>query len=185
MCGNILCIAVAVLGVDVGWQPLSEGGVQYLIQIEPHVLEALRLGEVIQSDLPPGVDDVRGYRITVGTEQLPRELPAAGGSGLSPPRPLAAPNTLPVDPHSKPIVEQTSATVVPARADAGSQSSMQPAWNTHTSQQSSSGPPKPWMPLVLVSFVLFASLGGNAYLLWIAGEFRRRYRALLRRRTAG
>jgi len=185
MCGNILWIAVAVLGVDVGWQPLSEGGVQYLIQIEPHALEALSSGEVIRSDLPPGVDDVRGYRITVGTEQLPRELPAAGESGLLPSRHLSAPNTLPIDPASKPIVEQTSATVVPARPDAGSKSSAQPAWNADPPQQSSSGSPKPWMPLVLVSFVLFASLGGNAYLLWIAGDFRRRYRALVRRRKAG
>jgi len=185
MSGNILWIAVAALGVDVGWQPLSEGGVQYLIQIEPHALEALRSGEVIQSDVPPGVDDVRGYRITVGTEQLPRELSVAGESGLSPPRPPSAPNTLPVDPHSKPIVEQTSATVAPARTAAASQSSALPAWNADPSQQPLSGSPKPWMPLVLVSFVLFASLGGNAYLLWIAGDFRRRYRALVRRREAG
>jgi len=181
MCGNILWIAVAALGVDVGWQPLSDGGVQYLIQIEPHALESLKSGEAIRSDVPPGVGDVRGYRITVGTEQLPRELPAAGGSGLAASQPSSAPKTLPVDPASRPIVEQTGAMIAPAETAAGSQSSTPPAWNADPSRK----PPKPWMPLVLVSFVLFASLGGNAYLLWIVGDFRRRYRALVRRREAG
>ena len=38
---------------------------------------------------------------------------------------------------------------------------------------------KPWMPLILVSLGLFASLGGNAYLTWIFADLRRHYRAAL------
>jgi hypothetical protein len=75
MCGNIACIAAVLLGIDVGWQPLPEGGVEYIIQIEPQLLEALKSGERIQSDVPSYVKDVRAYRIVVGTAGLPRELP--------------------------------------------------------------------------------------------------------------
>ena len=78
MCGNIVCIAALLLGVDAGWQPLPDGSVQYLIQIEPHLLDALASGEAIQSEIPPEVQNVRGYKITVGTDKLPRALPPAG-----------------------------------------------------------------------------------------------------------
>lgn len=75
MYGNIACIAAVLLGVDAGWQPLPEGGVEYIIQIEPELLETLKSGEPIQSDVPSYVKDVRAYRITVGTGKVPRELP--------------------------------------------------------------------------------------------------------------
>ena len=57
----------------------------------------------------------------------------------------------------------------------------QKAAPTETSQPSEAGS-KPWMALVFTLLLLFASLGGNVYLLWIAGDLRRRYRDLL---TAG
>jgi hypothetical protein len=38
---------------------------------------------------------------------------------------------------------------------------------------------KPWMPLVLTSFALFASLAANMYLGWIAVGIYRRYRAVV------
>jgi hypothetical protein len=75
MYGNIACIAAAVLGIDVGWQPLPDGGLEYIIQIEPDMLEAIASGEPIRSDLPSYVRDVRAYQIVVGTGELPRELP--------------------------------------------------------------------------------------------------------------
>ena len=76
MCVNVVLVATALLGIEAGWKPLPEGGVEYHIQIEPHVLEALKSGEAIYSDVPPHVRNVRAYKITVGTEEgLPRELP--------------------------------------------------------------------------------------------------------------
>jgi hypothetical protein len=78
MCGHIACIAAVLLGVDAGWQPLPDGGTEYIIQIEPQLLETLRSGEPIQSDVPSYVKDVRAYRIVVGTAKLPRELPPQG-----------------------------------------------------------------------------------------------------------
>ncbi len=72
----LLLVATAALGVDVGWEPLSDGGVEYIIQIEPQWLDSLAKDHDVSSDLPVGLD-VRRFRITVGTRQLPRIMPAA------------------------------------------------------------------------------------------------------------
>ncbi len=77
MCGNIVCIAAVLLGIDAGWQPLPEGGLLYIIQIEPQLLETLNSGETNQSHYPANQNDVRAFRIMVGTAELPRELPPA------------------------------------------------------------------------------------------------------------
>jgi len=69
MCGFLLA-------VEVGWQPLPEGdGMEYLIQLSPKDLEAMQLGEPWRTDIPPSVGNVRSYRISVGTESLPRVAP--------------------------------------------------------------------------------------------------------------
>ena len=73
MGGTVLCLAAIAFGVDVGWRALPEGGTEYIIQIEPQLLEMLRTGEDLVSDIPPNLRGVRSYRITVGTEELPRE----------------------------------------------------------------------------------------------------------------
>lgn len=38
--------------------------------------------------------------------------------------------------------------------------------------------PKPWFPLTVTVLLLFGSLGGNAYLGWLAKDFYNRYKAL-------
>ena len=77
-------VATAVVGIDVGWQRLPEGGMQYIIQLDPHTLESLRGGEAIESDIPPSAGEVRSYRIIVGKERLPRETPPAPVLVLTP-----------------------------------------------------------------------------------------------------
>ncbi len=72
MNGIFMLAAAAALGVDVGWRPLDDGGFEYIIQIEPELLDSLRDGQDILSQLPPGLLDVRRYRITVGTGPVPR-----------------------------------------------------------------------------------------------------------------
>ena len=32
MCGTVLCVAAVALGINVGWQPLPDGGMEYVIQ---------------------------------------------------------------------------------------------------------------------------------------------------------
>ncbi len=68
----ILLLASATLGVDVGWQPLAGGGFEYIIQISPDDLEALKGGQDIVSEIPPELVGVKRYRITVGTGPVPR-----------------------------------------------------------------------------------------------------------------
>ncbi|MBN2473322.1 MAG: hypothetical protein JXB62_01840 [Pirellulales bacterium] len=108
MCGNLLCLAVVLVGIDAGWQPSPQGGMQYLIQIEPELFDRLKSGEVeeITSDIPPQVQDIRTYRITVGSAQLPRELPPAGETETPAAAAPADPSTteankLPMDPFRR------------------------------------------------------------------------------------
>lgn len=80
------CLIVALtLGVDVGWRPLPEGGLEYIIQIEPELLRSLERGQPIASDVPLILRDIRRYRIQVGNGPLPQEGP------LDAPQPGAEP----------------------------------------------------------------------------------------------
>jgi len=198
----MVCITLAALGIDVGWQPLPGGGMEYVIQIAPQTLELLKSGELIQSDVPAEVRDIRAYRIMVGTGKLPRELPPAAKSGpdapwsppkastvepsspgtpspAPPPGPQqtgtpSAPRTLPAEPAGKPISAE-SATFV-EQGGGPQQNGIQPAG----ASQPPTEPTRPWMVLMLVVLGLFASLGGNVYLGWITWDIHRRYRVLLR-----
>lgn len=66
-----LILAAAALGVDTGWEPDGQGGYTYIIQIEPQMLDTLRAGTVITSEIPPGLSGVRSFRIVVGQERPP------------------------------------------------------------------------------------------------------------------
>lgn len=182
MYGLIVCLPGLALGIDTGWQPLPEGGMEYIIQIEPELLESLRSGAELQSDIPPQVRDIRAYRIVVGDGAVPRELPA--GAFVAPASPASAPGSapgeprpLPAGPEGQPLAERPAAFLQPAGAPAAAQTS--PA-----KQAASEGPPaentsQPALPLVLLSLGLFASLSGNVYLGWIGYDARRRCRRLL------
>jgi hypothetical protein len=67
----LILAATATLGVEVGWQPLAEGGHEYTIQLEPQLLDVLKRGNDIVSEVPPQLD-IRRYRVTVGTGRLAR-----------------------------------------------------------------------------------------------------------------
>ncbi len=172
--------AVSLFGIDVGWQPTPDGGVEYIIQIPPGAIESLRDGEAFQSDIPPEVlRDLRTYRIIVGNTTLPRKLPerpagelkaaAEKGPAAEQKTPeksataMAAPAPLPSNPASKPMIGQPADFV----------EEMKPA--AATTPESA----KPWLPLWLTAVALFASLGANVYLGWIAIDVRRRWRTLV------
>jgi len=190
MCKAVLVAAAVALGIDAGWQPLPEGGLEYIIQIEPPMLESLKAGEVIGSDIPPMLKDIRSYRIIVGTGDLPRELgpePAPKPEPPGPSEPLESagdpsvfpraevPRELTPPPDTRPLPEQLAvfneepdarASRVPAEKD-----------DAESSEPRSS---KPWLPLTLALAGLFGSVGGMLYLGWVAWDYRRRYGALLR-----
>lgn len=75
-----ILVTVAALGIEVGWEPLADGGHEYTIQIEPQLLEVLQRGQdEIFSDVPPELN-VRRYRLMVGTGKLARVFARPGDS---------------------------------------------------------------------------------------------------------
>ncbi len=193
MFAHVLCFCTAVVGINVGWQPLQEGGMEYIIQLDPQSLEALKAGEPIQSDILPGAGDVRSFRFYLGTEKpqrigppaksaQPQSVNAAEDARMpssnlaqttTPGQTAPFPRTLIPDPAMKPL---TARTVFNEPADGSTKSEATPQ---NRSEAKKDEPAKPWMPFILVSLGLFASLGGNAYLTWIFADLRRRYRASL------
>ena len=88
----LVFVAAATLGFQVGWQRLPEGGMEYIIQLDPAAIDALRDGQPLHSDIPAEAGEIRAYRIVLGSGKPPRETP--------PPKPAtAAQPTPPVKPH--------------------------------------------------------------------------------------
>jgi hypothetical protein len=174
----MLCVAASAVGIDAGWQRMPDGGgMEYIIQLDPQSLETLRSGEVIQSDVPPSAGDVRSYRIIVGTKQLPHETPPAPEPKAAEPKnpeqhapTPAAPQTLAANPGGKPL--GGSAASFEVLSDAAGNPSLKVPMEAPPEK-----PSKPWLPLTFTLFGLFASLGANVYLVWIAWDSRRQYLA--------
>jgi hypothetical protein len=161
-----MLISALIVGVNAGWQPLPEGGMEYIIQLDPQSLEALKAGQAIQSDVPPRAGEVRTYKIVLGAEKLPQIDPPA--------RATAFPGSFSPESKEKPLTADSAAFVEPAGGAAKSETT--PPINSQDKNEESS---KPWMPLILVSLVLFASLGGNVYLTWLFADLRRRYQTAI------
>lgn len=186
--GNaVAAVAMLVTGISYGWQKLPEGGYVYIVQIEPHTLEALKAGQVIQSDLPPNLRGVRSYRITVGLGDVPREgtpdLPEETPVQPTPAAPLpieipGVPSPIPAAPDIKPVVAERAAFL----QDSGDAALAmeQPAEEKPSEPQ---GSPQPWgTGAAAVALALFlGSVSGNFYLCWITWDTRSRYRRLLHR----
>ncbi len=68
----LLLIASTMPAVDYGWQPGPDGQMEYIIQIEPELIGALRDGAVVVSEIHPDAQNVRRFRIQLGTGELPR-----------------------------------------------------------------------------------------------------------------
>ena len=91
-----ICLCAAAWLTDFGWQTNDRGEVEYIVQIEPDLLEDLRRGEEIVSEIPPELTNVRRVRIRVGTGAVPRGN-ADAAAGKAPASPLAG---LPAPPSS-------------------------------------------------------------------------------------
>ena len=143
----MLCVATTVLGIEVGWQRLPEGGMQYIIQLEPQTLDALRAGETIESDIPPAAGEIRSYRLIVGKKSLPRETPLLPPATPKLPEPKAADRPPPAprthaltpDPGSRSLPAVYNAE--PPRAAAAQPQPKPPA------ETPAATPAAPWLPL--------------------------------------
>lgn len=99
-------MGTALLGIDVGWQPIEEGGLEYIVQIDPETLARMKPGDEFATGIRPVLRDVRRYRIVIGKGPLPRialpERPASP-SGSSEPQPAPVPLAV-GDPSQRSIV---------------------------------------------------------------------------------
>jgi len=85
MISAVWFVVAASIGIDVGWQPVDEGGYEFLLQISPEQLETLKAGEALTSDLPELPGRVVRVHWMVGTDPLPQTtLPAAAPPATTP-----------------------------------------------------------------------------------------------------
>jgi hypothetical protein len=198
-----LIVAAAAFGSDVGWQPLPDGGTEYIIQLNPYEIDALRRGLPFQSDIPRRAGEVRAYRIMVGTAALPRRSPPSLPTYRAEParpttdgwpallaRPESSPRAAPPAAHAPAAQGGTAASSGTARSPVGpatpagvsrdTQSTGGQANRGDRGTQGPAEPAKPWLWLT-VTLLLFASLGSNVYLGWIALDLWRRCRRLMTR----
>ena len=87
MCaGLVIALATATLGVDVGWRPAGDGGLEFIIQVEPQLLDTLKDGGELTAGVHPHLQKVRRYRIIVGEGRPPRiDLPEEKPAAAEPP----------------------------------------------------------------------------------------------------
>ena len=68
----VLCAANSAWGIHFGWQALPEGGIEYIVQVEPDLMDAFRTSG-FSSEIPPGLRDVRRIRLVMGEQRLPNQ----------------------------------------------------------------------------------------------------------------
>lgn len=187
-----LLMSTAVFGIDYGWQPVAGDGYEYIIQIDPRMIQAMVNEEPILSDLPANFSQsVRRLRIMVGTGPLPNQgkpfpisPPITNASVRQPGGPVderyqGPALTWPNDSGSG-RTQFASTGTPPARIHAGHDGHESSPSDRYASLHSlGSETEKPWTPLMLALIALFTSLGANVYLGWMGWGFRERYRALL------
>jgi hypothetical protein len=96
-------ILASTVGVDYGWHRATDGEWEYIIQIEPGLVETLAKGQALVSQMPPELRGVRRFRIQIGQGEVPREpLPQGGLTTLSnaadPRSAMGGPTGTPLDP---------------------------------------------------------------------------------------
>jgi hypothetical protein len=101
--------ATVAQAVQFGWQELNGGGIQYIVQVEPELLDSFH-DQGFTSDLPASMHDVRNIRIVVGKEKLPNQNdlrgpePKTQSDGVAvQPTSTQLPTTNPVDVQSSAI----------------------------------------------------------------------------------
>jgi hypothetical protein len=173
---------------------VADGGHEYTIRIEPSLVDVLKGGSELVSDVPEHIR-VRRVRISVGTGALARidgepaePAPDRAGPGAAPPAEIPDPvdaggPAMPtrfdeVGAAAQPLAPPSDAGAAPAphsaekpRLDAGAGGA----------DEASS---RPWTPLVVAAALLACSLAANVFLGWIYVEARRRYRDAVGRMRA-
>jgi hypothetical protein len=87
MSPTLTCIALAFAGVDIGYRPAPDGGLELIVQIDSGTFQTLRENDPITLAVPREAQQVRPSQVTVALGNLkpPRNLPPQA------PPPVAAP----------------------------------------------------------------------------------------------
>jgi hypothetical protein len=200
MGGIMVLVAAAAMGIDTGYQPSADGGLEYIIQIEPQLIESLKNGEDFVSDIPLTLRGVHHYRITFGNKKLPKldgsaEKPPALDSAA--PKSAASeaskeaggretPSTFATEPDAKSMERTVNHVAKPENAETGSKTpekeGLDPSSDLARKRANADElADRPWLPLAL-ALMLFGSLGANIYLVWVTASTKSRYRKLVRGR---
>jgi|GEM_PF-5945029 len=113
-----ILLTTAALGVDFGWQGQEDGQTEYIIQIEPELIESLAEGQEITSEIHPEAGDVRRFSIRIGTGPVPRETRRPVGE-QSAPDGVARPMMTSDGGAGRPAGEHPSGGAVPHQGAAG------------------------------------------------------------------
>lgn len=92
MSPTLTCLALALVGgVDLGYQPAANGGLELIVQIDANTFQTLRENDPISVAVPREAQQVRPSQITValGSARLPQSLPPQ----ISPPQGSPLPGT--------------------------------------------------------------------------------------------
>ena len=193
----LLAAAVATLGSDYGWQPLAGGGVEYIIQIDPHIVDRLKEGIDITSDVPAEVKDIRSCRFTVGSGELPRINP---GPVMPEPDEGLPSFASPDRPRRSEVPLDTRPDGVPGRLPerGGSEDGVKPVgWLEETEpklvspetvepnpmpEENQPEAPSSWL-LATLAIGLMSTSAGMVFTGWTAWDYRGRYRRVLEKLT--
>lgn len=75
-------IASKEKGIRIGWEPNNSGGLRYIVQLDPSVLEWLKSGAYeITDEIDRSVANVRDLVVRVGTGKVPRLMDDTGRRG--------------------------------------------------------------------------------------------------------
>jgi len=160
MSAYLYLLATLSFGIDAGWQPAPEGGVEYTLQLDEHAIATLKSGQTLFSDVMPDLRDVRKIRIVAGTNTLAR---------LDPPRKS---ETL----VAKPPIPETPGT------EPGQETKHSTAYRAPDETTKADGLLN-WAPSITEP-ALLASLGGNLFLgLVVVGAYRLNRRLTSRRES--
>jgi hypothetical protein len=171
----LFCLATTLVGVEVGWQRIPEGGMEYIIQLDPQTLESLRAGQTVQSDIPPNAGDVRSYRIVAGAKGsrvLPRDTPPPELPNPAPETP-SEPKASPANPPPPLLPEMAGRLLPEHQAVFMKPTGTDIAMPVAATEAAAQPPAKPWFPLTFALLGLFASLGANVFLTWIVWDCRK------------
>jgi hypothetical protein len=174
--GKLVLLLTAALGPDVGWQPLPDGGFEYVIQFDGQMLDVLRSGQDFTSDIPPDLRGVRRYRITVGSGEVPRTgtpPPPLNPAGVTSPLPL------PESESESPKERSPERTASWFEEDSPATKSKETQAEIAEGAGAPTAPDRPWLQALLV-IGLLASTSATGYLGWTTWVYRERYGKLLR-----